>query len=73
MNAVVVVFVVWFAVVLGGGIWWATRTPQHAPLVDRGVGPEIQAFVGEAVEGIEHAGLRDALIDRVVDWLKARE
>ncbi len=33
----------------------------------------IQAFVGEAVEGIEHAGLRDALIDRVVDWLKARE
>ncbi|HZD29340.1 MAG TPA: Fe-S cluster assembly protein SufD, partial [Xanthobacteraceae bacterium] len=33
----------------------------------------IQAFVGEAVEGIEHAGLRDALIDRVVDWLKALE
>jgi Fe-S cluster assembly protein SufD len=33
----------------------------------------IQAFVGEAVEGIEHAGLRDALIDRVVAWLKARE
>jgi Fe-S cluster assembly protein SufD len=32
----------------------------------------IQAFVGEAVEGIEHAGLRDALIDRVVAWLKAR-
>src|SRR5436190_1628504 len=33
----------------------------------------IQAFVGEAVEGIEHAGLRDALIDRVVAWLEARE
>jgi Fe-S cluster assembly protein SufD len=32
----------------------------------------IQAFVGEAVEGIEHAGLRDALIDQVVAWLKAR-
>jgi len=32
----------------------------------------IQAFVGEAVEGIEHAGLRDALIDRVVAWLEAR-
>ena len=33
----------------------------------------IQAFVGEAVEGIEHAGLRDALIERAVAWLKARE
>jgi Fe-S cluster assembly protein SufD len=33
----------------------------------------IQAFVGEAVEGIEHAGLRDALMDQVVAWLKARE
>jgi Fe-S cluster assembly protein SufD len=32
----------------------------------------IQAFVGEAVEGIEHAGLRDALMDEVVAWLKAR-
>jgi Fe-S cluster assembly protein SufD len=32
----------------------------------------IQAFVGEAVERIEHAGLRDALMDRVVAWLKAR-
>jgi Fe-S cluster assembly protein SufD len=32
----------------------------------------IQAFVGEAVEGIEHAGLRDALMDRVVAWLRAR-
>jgi Fe-S cluster assembly protein SufD len=32
----------------------------------------IQAFVGEAVDGIEHAGLRDALMDRVVGWLAAR-
>ena len=32
----------------------------------------IQAFVGEAVEGIEHAGLRDALMDHVAQWLKAR-
>jgi Fe-S cluster assembly protein SufD len=33
----------------------------------------IQAFVGEAIEGIEHAGLRDALMDRVAGWLKQRE
>jgi Fe-S cluster assembly protein SufD len=33
----------------------------------------IQAFVGEAVEGIEHAGLRDALMDHVVAWLAVRE
>ena len=32
----------------------------------------IQAFIGEAVEGIEHAGLRDALMDQVTAWLKAR-
>jgi Fe-S cluster assembly protein SufD len=32
----------------------------------------IQAFVGEAVEGIEHAGLRDALMDQVIAWLAAR-
>jgi len=32
----------------------------------------IQAFVGEAIEGIEHAGLRDALMDQVVSWLGAR-
>jgi Fe-S cluster assembly protein SufD len=32
----------------------------------------IQAFVGEAVEGIEHAGLRDALMDHVAAWLRAR-
>jgi Fe-S cluster assembly protein SufD len=33
----------------------------------------IQAFVGEAVEGIEHAGLRDALMDQVAVWLQARK
>jgi len=33
----------------------------------------IQAFVGEAIDGIEHAGLRDALMDQVGAWLKARE
>jgi len=32
----------------------------------------IQAFVGDAVEGIEHAGLREALIEAVDSWLKAR-
>ena len=30
----------------------------------------IQAFVGEAVEGIEHAGLRDALMEQVAAWLQ---
>jgi Fe-S cluster assembly protein SufD len=45
----------------------------------RGIPPKeaqallIQAFVGEAVEGIEHAGLRDALMDQVVAWLEQRE
>jgi Fe-S cluster assembly protein SufD len=33
----------------------------------------IQAFVGEAVDGIEHAGLRDTLIEHVATWLKTRE
>jgi Fe-S cluster assembly protein SufD len=33
----------------------------------------VQAFVGDAIEGIEHAGLRDALMAQVVAWLKARE
>ncbi len=33
----------------------------------------IQAFVGEAIEGIEHAGLRDALMEQVVAWLRKRE
>ena len=32
----------------------------------------IQAFLGEAIEGIEHAGLREALMDQVAVWLKAR-
>jgi Fe-S cluster assembly protein SufD len=32
----------------------------------------IQAFVGEAVDGIEHAGLRDALMEHVVAWLGVR-
>ena len=32
----------------------------------------IQAFVGDAVEGIEHAGLREALMEAVAAWLKAR-
>jgi Fe-S cluster assembly protein SufD len=44
----------------------------------RGIPPKeaeallIQAFVGEAIEGIEHAGLRDALMEHVVAWLEAR-
>jgi Fe-S cluster assembly protein SufD len=32
----------------------------------------IQSFVGEAVEGIEHAGLREVLMEAVAAWLKAR-
>ena len=32
----------------------------------------IEAFVGEAVEGIEHAGLRDALMEQVAAWLRTR-
>jgi len=32
----------------------------------------IKAFIGEAVDGIEHAGLRDALMDQVSAWLRAR-
>jgi Fe-S cluster assembly protein SufD len=32
----------------------------------------IQAFLGEAIEGIEHAGLREALMDCAARWLKAR-
>jgi Fe-S cluster assembly protein SufD len=32
----------------------------------------IQAFIGEAVDGIEHAGLRDALMGEAAAWLKAR-
>ncbi len=33
----------------------------------------IQAFLGEAIEGIEHAGLREALLEAVAAWLKARK
>jgi Fe-S cluster assembly protein SufD len=32
----------------------------------------IQAFLGEAIEGIEHAGVREALMESVVAWLGAR-
>jgi len=32
----------------------------------------IRAFLGEAIEGIEHAGLREALMDAVAAWLEAR-
>ena len=47
-------------------------------LMARGIPPSeaeallIQAFFGEAVEGIEHAGLREALMEQVAAWLKAR-
>ena len=33
----------------------------------------VQAFLGEAIEGIEHAGLREVLMDSVAGWLKARD
>ncbi len=33
----------------------------------------IQAFLGEAIEGIEHAGLREALMESAAAWLKARK
>ncbi len=32
----------------------------------------IQAFIGDAIEGIEHAGLREALMEQVAAWLNAR-
>ncbi len=32
----------------------------------------VQSFVGEAVEGIEHAGLREVLMEAVAAWLAAR-
>jgi len=32
----------------------------------------IQAFLGEAVEGIEHAGVREALMDQVAAWFRVR-
>ena len=33
----------------------------------------IQAFIGEAVEGVEHARLREVLMDAAVKWLRERE
>ncbi|MGD0023839.1 MAG: Fe-S cluster assembly protein SufD [Xanthobacteraceae bacterium] len=48
-------------------------------LMARGIPPAqaeallIQAFLGEAIEGIEHAGLREALMESVAAWLKARD
>jgi hypothetical protein len=32
----------------------------------------IQAFIGEAVEGVEHARLREVLMDAAVKWLRER-
>ena len=32
----------------------------------------IRAFLGESIDGIEHAGLREALMDAVAAWLEAR-
>jgi Fe-S cluster assembly protein SufD len=32
----------------------------------------VQAFVGEAIETVEHDGLRDALVARAEEWLTAR-
>ncbi|MBV1698735.1 MAG: Fe-S cluster assembly protein SufD [Hyphomicrobiales bacterium] len=32
----------------------------------------IQAFLGEALDGLEHAALREALMHRVANWLKTR-
>ena len=32
----------------------------------------IQAFLGEAIEGIEHAGLREALMESIANWLRER-
>jgi Fe-S cluster assembly protein SufD len=33
----------------------------------------IQAFLGEAIESIEHAGMRETLNERVAAWLRERE
>jgi Fe-S cluster assembly protein SufD len=33
----------------------------------------LQAFIGEALDQIEHAGLRQAFTQRAVEWLAARE
>ena len=49
MNAVVVVFVVWFAAVLGGGTWWATRASRRPRLTERAGASQVTAFVDEGV------------------------
>jgi Fe-S cluster assembly protein SufD len=47
-------------------------------LMARGIPPGeaeallIQAFLGEAIEGIEHAGLREALMESTANWLRER-
>ncbi len=47
-------------------------------LMARGIPPAqaeallVQAFLGEAIDGIEHAGLREALMDSVAAWLRTR-
>jgi Fe-S cluster assembly protein SufD len=47
-------------------------------LMARGIPPAeaeallIQAFLGEAIEGIEHAGLREALMETIAKWLRER-
>jgi Fe-S cluster assembly protein SufD len=33
----------------------------------------IQAFVGEAIDGIAHEGLRETLMRAAIAWLAARE
>jgi Fe-S cluster assembly protein SufD len=33
----------------------------------------IQAFLGEAIESIEHAGMRETLIEQVAAWLRGRK
>jgi Fe-S cluster assembly protein SufD len=48
-------------------------------LMARGIPPNeaeallIRAFLGEAIDGIEHAGLREALMDSVGAWLAERK
>jgi len=34
--------------------------------------PVDSGFLGEAIEGVEHAGLREVLMEAVAAWLKAR-
>jgi PAP2 superfamily len=49
VNGVVVVLVIWFATVLGGGAWWATRSPRRPALADREPGRQVRAFVDDGV------------------------